>query len=141
MKHLLKVFTFFFLVAANCSSHAQQLMQTINDVEKLKANEQLFIDNPLNTLLKEIGPEIKAVFVDGNRPDGGLSIIIFKFVDREEQKKYNLAGKRSLSILVSIKEHFEWNKPKEKIVKWEKEDAEKFGNLTIARIGVVGEVL
>ena len=51
MKNLLKVFAFFILITINHSCHAQQqMMRTLNDAQKLKANEQLFINKPLKTL-------------------------------------------------------------------------------------------
>jgi hypothetical protein len=141
MTHLLNILALIFLVVVNYSCHAPRIMQTVNDAQKLQANEQLFIDRPLKTLLKEIGPEIKLVSVEGKRADGAISYIIFKFTDWEERKKYNLAGKTPLTIIVRIKERFEWNKPREEMFKWTREDAKKYGSLTIASIGVVGETL
>ena len=141
MKHSFRVFVIVLLLISGYSGYAQPLMQTVHDAQILKDNEPLFVDKPLKTLLKEIGPTIKMVFTDSHKPHHALSIIIFKFIDKEEQKKYDQAGKRSLSLLVYIKENFDWNKPKESRLQWTSEDAEKLGNLTIARIGIVGENL
>ncbi len=49
------------LLIVNLHCKAQQLVQTPNDVKKLRENEQLFIDKPLKNLLKEIKPELKMV--------------------------------------------------------------------------------
>jgi hypothetical protein len=139
MKHSLPVIVL--LIVCGYSSYAQPLMQTLQDVQKLQDSAHLFVDKPLKTLLKEIGPTIKTVFTDSHRPHHALSVIIFKFIDKEEQGKYNLAGKRSLSLLVYIKENFDWNKSKEARLQWTVEDAERLGNLTIYRIDIVGETL
>ena len=42
-------------------------MQKTTDAYKLKENAHLFLDKPLNALLKEIVPEIKMAFVEANR--------------------------------------------------------------------------
>lgn len=141
MKHSLPVILIILLVISGYSSPAQPLMQTVQDVQKIKDSAHPFVDKPLKKLLKEIGPEIKMVFTDSHRPHKALSVIIFKFIDREEQLKYDQAGKRSLSMLVFIKENFDWNKSGPTSLQWITEDAERLGNLTIAKIGVVGETL
>lgn len=116
-------------------------MPTVYDAQKLKDNDSLFLDKPLSALLKEIGPEIVTVSTSSHRAHNALSYLIFKFIRREEQGRYNLAGKRSLSILVFVKENFDWDKPRDKMMQWTKEDAERLGHLTIVRIGIVGETL
>lgn len=70
-----------------------------------------------------------------------LSIIIFKFIDKETQRSYDRAGRRSLSLMIYVYENFDWDKPQATRLQWTKEDAERLGNLTIARIGIVGEHL
>lgn len=116
-------------------------MPTVYDAQKLKDNDSLFLDKPLRTLLEEIGPGIVFVSTESHRAHKALSYIIFKFTSREEQGRYNLAGKRSLSILIFVKENFDWDKPRDEIFQWTKEDAERLGHLTVVRIGIVGEVL
>ena len=134
-----KPFILFLLITAAYNCRSQQLIQVVKDAYKLKENGQLFIDKPLKNLLNEIVPEIKMVFAEGNRAHSALSYFIFRFVDLEGYKKYNCAGKKPLGIRVMIKEPFEWNKSREDIIKWTKEDAEKFGNLTVVYISVYGE--
>ena len=101
----------------------------------------MFLDKPLSALLKEIGPEIATVFAESRRAHKALSYFVFKFITREEQARYNLAGKRSLSILVFVIENFDWDKPVSKMTQWTKEDAERLGHLTVVRISIVGEAL
>lgn len=141
MKHFIYGIALMVVALSGYPSHAQQLMSTVYDAQKLKDNDSLFLDRPLRTLLKEIGPEIVAVFTDSRRAHKALSVIIFKFTTREESERYKLAGKRSLSILVFVKENFDWDKPPGKMTEWTKEDAERLGHLTIMRIGIVGETL
>ena len=140
MKPLWKLFVGILLLAEGHHGVAQPLMGTVYDAHKLKENELLFVDQPLHVLLKEIGPDIKTVFTESNRPHKAPSYIIFKFIDQEEQQKYKLAGKRSLSILIYIKESFDWNKPKDEVLKWTNQDTEKYGHLTVMRIAILGEV-
>jgi hypothetical protein len=116
-------------------------MTTVKDALKIKENDSLFIDKPLRKVLNEIVPEIKLVFAESNRAHNALSYFIFKFVSREEYNKYIAANKRPVTILVYVKENFDWNKSKENMLQWTKEDAETYGNLTVYRIGVLGETL
>ncbi len=140
MKYLFKIsvsiiFTF------NTSCYAQ-LMQTLNDAQKLKENKGSFIGKPLVTLLKEIKPEIKVAFVETDRADGAWSYIMFKFIDSTQFYKYKKGGKAPLGITVFLKEKFEIGKPDKPIAErlsWKKEDEKKYGNLTIADIRVYGE--
>ena len=94
MRSIVKYYFLLLLIIATYYSSAQQLMKTVYDVQKLKTNEDCFIGNPLKNLLNEIGPEIKMVFVDTFDQRVGHSLLIFKFVNRQEQGNYNLAGKR-----------------------------------------------
>ncbi len=141
MKHYPYVFAMLFCVLSACSSPAQQLMPTVYDAQKLKDNDSLFLGKPLSILLKEIGPEIVTVSTESQRAHHALSYLIFKFISREEQGRYKLAGKRSLSILIFVKENFDWDKPGDKMMQWTREDAQRLGHLTIVRIGIVGESL
>jgi hypothetical protein len=92
-------------------------------------------------LWKSIRPEIITASTESHRAHNALSYLIFKFIPREELRRYNLAGKRSLSIHVYVKENFDWNKTKENMMQWTKEDAERLGHLTIYRISIIGEAL
>lgn len=130
-----------FLFTASVNGFGQKLMPTIYDSENIKACADSFVGKPLSFLLMQIEPEIKTVFVETGRAHNAPSYLIFKFIDKEEQRKYNLLNKRSLSILVYVKENFKWDKKPSEILKWSKNDAEALGHLTILRVGVVGESL
>jgi hypothetical protein len=83
MKKLLKIVVTLMLMI-NYSCAAQQLVQTTADVQKLKTNEQQFINKPLKLLLKEIKPEIKTAWVT---KEEGYSYFSFRFRTISEQDK------------------------------------------------------
>ena|ERR1035437_4765672 len=141
MKSIIKTAAFLFLLATTWSCNEQHMMRTLNDAQKLQTNKQLFIGKPLKKLLKEIKPEIKMVLVRESWAEA-IGVIIFKFVDREGYKKYNKEGKVPLGVNVMIKEKLEWDKSDKPLAdreKWTKEDAKKYGDLTIVDIRVYGE--
>lgn len=135
MKNIFKfvaVISLFF----NYSCNAQQMVQTPNDAHKLKTFEQQFINKPLKNLLKEIKPEIKTVY--GNI--GDPSYFSFRFIDSEEIKRRPLE-KNSLGLYVYVKETLDWDftkRPEGKEHLWTKEDIEKYSDLTVIRIKVIG---
>lgn len=118
-----------------------QLMRNLSDVQKLKEQEAKFIGKPLKKLIKEIGPEIRMASAQSNRPDNHASYIIFKFVDSKEYLKKE-KGKSYTSIIVFIKENFDWNSSKNSKslnYTWTKEDEKKYGSLTVVGIRVFGD--
>ncbi len=144
MKKIFTVIALILLVVSNYDCQGQQIMQTINDVQELKVNEKLFVDKSFNILLKEIKPEIKRAYGEIRRAHGALSYFVFCFVDWDEQRLYNIQGKASPRITVFVKENFEWDKSKLPLAerdKWTKEDAIKYGNLTVVYFRVSGEKL
>ena len=83
-------------------------MQTQNDAKKLKANEQLFINKPLKTLLKEIKPEIKMVTATPSKNiQSRIGYFIFRFVDTRRYDSSRQKGKYPQQITVFVKEPFE----------------------------------
>lgn len=150
MKYVFKISLLALLMAINHNLHAQKMMQTLGDAQKLKDNALYFRDKPLKVLLNEIGPEIKMVFVEDEYVGSeSLCFITFKFVDFEDYKKITAKGKHPLSVTAMIKDNykwwnhdsrpFKWDKPFAERMKWTREDVEKYGNLTIAYIRVSGE--
>ncbi|GAA4731583.1 hypothetical protein GCM10023229_06420 [Flavisolibacter ginsenosidimutans] len=116
-------------------------MKTLEDAHLIAENDSLwFRGKPLKNLLKEIGPEIKMVSVNGESWAERPALIIFRFVDRSIYYQYRCAEKFPLSIQVRIKESFDWKKSKEDYFKWSKTDTEQLGNLTIVTARVYGEV-
>ena len=137
MKNTLKIFTtFLFLTAYACQ--AQQMVQVPNDAHKLKVNEQQFINKPLKYLLNEIKPEIKMAIATRDYPD----YFAFKFLSVEELDLLPLESNKT-SLIVYVKEPIDWNfenRPKGSEYSWTKEDAEKYGNLTVIRIKVIERI-
>lgn len=137
MKNTLKIIAILFLLM-NYSCKAQQLVQTTKDVHQLKMNNQQFINKPLRKLLKEIKPQIKAAW--GNN-EGGNQFFSFKFIDQNEIKRRSIKD-NSVGLYVYVKENLDWDFNKRvrgKEYLWTKEDIEKYGNLTVIRIKVIGK--
>lgn len=135
MKNTIKIFAVLLFII-NSSCKAQQMVQVPNDVYKLKTNEQQFINKPLKDLLKEIKPEIKLVMGTVDYP----SYFSFRFISREELNKKPSGS--TIGLYIYVKEPLDWHfdqRPKGKEYQWTKEDVEKYGNLTVIRIKVVGK--
>lgn len=137
MKNTLKTFILLLLLT-NYSCKAQQLVQTTNDIYKLKTNEQQFLNKPLINLLKEIKPEIKTAFGTNDSP----SFFTFKFLSPAEINQ-KVIGRKHISFYVYVKEPIEWNvdkRAKGKEYLWTPEDTDKYGNLTVVRIKVIERI-
>ena len=137
MKYFFIALTSLFMTF-NCE--AQQLMKnvTLEDAQKIKDNEQNFINKPLKTLFKEIKPTIKVVSgYPGNLETAGH--FTFTFVEYKEHDELRKKQKFPLSIIVFVKEPFEWNTKErhDKEILWNKEDEKKYGDLTILRIDIL----
>ncbi|WP_016990320.1 hypothetical protein [Flavobacterium sp. ACAM 123] len=136
MNKILKIFAILFLLV-HSSCKAQQMVQTPNDAYKLKINEKQFLNKPLKYLLNEIKPEIKTAFGTLDFP----SYFSFRFIDSEEIRRRPVEN-NSLGLYVYVKEPVEWDfdkRAKGKEFLWTKEDVEKYGNLTVIRIKVIGK--
>ena len=135
MKTLLKISAIVFLLI-NYSCKAQ-MVQTTKDVYLLKANEQQFINKPLKDLLNEIKPKIRTGSASN---EGGNQYFSFKFRTVEQGKKNEGHWEDRVSLYVYVKEPIDWKwgkRPKGNELLWTKEDAEKYGNLTVVRIKVI----
>jgi hypothetical protein len=131
-----KIIALLFILSNN-SCKAQQMVQTTTDAYKLKINEQQFINKPLKDLLKEIKPEIKTAYGTLGDP----SYFSFRFIDPEEIKRRPIEN-NSLGLYIYVKEPIDWDftkRPTGKEYLWTKEDVEKYGNLTVIRIKVIGK--
>ncbi|RUT69585.1 hypothetical protein D0817_15545 [Flavobacterium cupreum] len=136
MESTIKILAILFVINSNCK--AQQMIQTHDDIYKLKANEQQFINKPLKNVLKEIKPEIKMAFAIVDYP----SFFAFKFFTATEINR-RVIGRKHNSIYIYVEEPIDWNfdtRIKGKEYQWTKEDLEKYGNLTITRIKVVQRI-
>lgn len=140
MKIILKTFIILF-VFANISCKAQQMVQTPNDVYKLKANEEQFLSKPLKNLLKEIKPEIQSAF-GVKVPKGYPCYFMFSFNSSNELKQKMIEGKFT-GLYVYVKEPVdEWDngkRPQEIEFEWTKKDVEKYGNFTVIKIQVIDQ--
>lgn len=122
---------------------SQQLMKTQKDAHKIKENEKQFINKPLKELLKEIKPQIKRVF--GNPSNNSYETVgyfMFNFVDLHQYDSLRFNKKTPVTIWVYVKENFDWDfqkRPKGKQTVWTKDDADKYGNLTIVGFRVYGD--
>lgn len=136
MKNILRTFALLFILSNN-SCKAQQMVQTTKDAYLLKTSEQQFINKPLKNLLKEIKPEIKTA---GASNEEGHQFFSFRFRTLEQHKKNEGSYEDRVSVYVYVKELIDWKwekRPKGKELVWTKEDAEKYGNLTVIRIKVI----
>lgn len=137
MKNTLKFYAILVLLI-NTGCKAQQVIQTVKDVPLLKTNEQQFINKPLKNLLKEIKPAIKNA---GASNEVGHQYFSFKFRTLEQINKNEGSYEDKVSLYVYVKEIIDWKweeRKKGKELEWSKEDAKKYGNLTVIRIKVIG---
>jgi hypothetical protein len=136
MKIALKIIVALLFVTSY-SFKAQQLIQTTKDVQKLKTNEQKFINKPLKYLLKEIKPEIKTAWVTNEE---GYSYFSFRFTTLEKQKKGLESREDKVFLYVYVKGQvvdldFE-KRFKEQDYNWTKELIQKYENRIVQRIKV-----
>ncbi|MDX6190500.1 hypothetical protein SGQ83_14150 [Flavobacterium sp. Fl-318] len=137
MKFTLKIIPIL-LLFMNVACNAQQIVQLPKDAYKLKTNEQQFLNKPLKNLLKEIKPEIKTAWATL----GEQSYFSFYFTDPEAFKNGSIIEKNNIGLFIYVKEPIDWvfeKRSKDKELFWTKEDAEKYGNLTVIRIKVIGK--
>lgn len=140
MKIILKTFIILFLFA-NISCKAQQMVQTQDDIYKLKANEEQFLDKPLKNLLKEIKPEIQSAF-GVKVPKGYPCYFMLSFISSKELGQ-KMTEEKFKGLYVFVKEPVdEWDNGKrsqETEFKWTKKDVEKYGNFTVVKIQVIDQ--
>jgi hypothetical protein len=133
----------FLLLFSFYSCFAQQLMKTVNDAQKIKESEEIFLNKPLKELLKEIKPPIKRVTASPSKNiQSSVGYFIFNFVDSKQKDSLRAKRKTPVTIVVYIKEFFEWDfhkRPKGKETVWTSEDAKKYENLTIVGFRVYGD--
>jgi len=130
-----------FLSFAGC--YSQQLMKTVSDANKIKENQSQFINKPMKDLLREINTPIKWVSASpSNNLDFSVGYFVFNFVDAKQKDRLSIENKIPVTIVVYVKEHFDWDfqkRPKGKETVWTSEDVKKYENLTIVGFRVYGE--
>lgn len=136
MKNNLKIFAvLYFILQPNI--YSQQLVQTINDVYKLKDNEHLFINKPLKVLLKEIKPEIKTGTVINTDYTFALC---FRFTTIAQQKNKKGEILDRVSIIVYVNEFIPWQwaqRPKGNQILWTSNDEREYSDLIVIHLDVV----
>lgn len=138
MKNLIRILAIL-IVLVNSECKGQQMVQTTADVHKLKSNEQQFVNKPLKYLLNEVKPQIKTAW--GNNEEGH-QFFSFRFTTLDQQKMNEGSLADRVSLYVYVKESIDWNfnnRPKGSEYSWTKEDVNKYGNLTVIRIKVIGK--
>lgn len=142
MKKVNLIFTILVLFSSSIS-FSQQLVQTVNDAQIIKANQEQFINKPLKELLKEIKPQIKRVTANPSKNiQSSVGYFIFNFVDEKQKDSLRSKNEIPVTIVVYVKENFEWDyqkRTKGKETVWTSSDANKYGNLTIVGFRVYGE--
>lgn len=134
--------TAFIVLFSAYSCFSQKLVQKESDVLKIEDNKAQFIGKPLKDLLKEIKPPIKRVMA---QPSVNIQSYVgnfrFNFVDSKQKDSLKLKNKTPITLVVFVKEYFEWDfqkRPKGKETVWTSEDAKKYENLTIVGFRVYG---
>jgi hypothetical protein len=137
MKNTMKIIAIIFLLINN--SCKAQMVQTTKDVYLLKTNEQQFINKQLKNILNELKPQIK---IAGATNEEGFQYFSFKFRTKEQLNKNEGSYEDRVSLYVYVKEPIDWQyekRPKGNELLWTKEDATKYGNLTVVRIKVINQ--
>lgn len=122
-----------FLSFAGC--YSQQIIKTVSQSQ--------FINKPMKDLLREINTPIK--WVNATPSDNfnfRVGYFIFNFVEAKQKEKLNIENKIPVTIVVYVKEYFDWDfqkRPKGKETVWTSEDVKKYENLTIVGFRVYGE--
>ncbi|KIA99183.1 hypothetical protein OA93_06010 [Flavobacterium sp. KMS] len=132
-----KSLTFFAILLFCNSSIAQQLVHNTSQVYLLEQNKERFINKPLKDLLKEIKPEIKTATVLNSQ---NSFVFCFRFTTIEKQRKKEGTIEDRVSLFVQVKEFIPWNwdeRPKGTEFNWTPNDAQKFADFIVVRIGVV----
>ena len=126
---------------SNCFS--QQLVKTENNAYKIKANQNQFINKPLSVLIKEIKPPIRRVTAAPSKDiHSRVGYFIFNFVDSKQKDSLMSKNKIPITIVVYVKEKFEWDflkRAKGKETVWTADDLKKYSSLTIVGFRVYGD--
>jgi hypothetical protein len=137
LKNTLKILaTILFFTIYGCK--AQQMVQTTADVYKLQLNEQQFINKPLKIVLKEIKPQIKTADATNDNP----YYFSFKFRTLEQRRNNEGSIQDRVSLYVYVNNPIDWKyeqRPKGRELDWTSSEIEKYGDLTVVRIKVIGK--
>ncbi|MDQ6608950.1 MAG: hypothetical protein M3Y85_03925 [Bacteroidota bacterium] len=134
---LLAAAAFAFMSISCCS---QPIMRSLNDISKIKANQQNYTGKPLANLLQDIEPSILRVTVTSRKDStGNPGYFYFRFLNNKVEDSISKAGGFPMGLVVYIKEPFTWDyksRPADKKFSWTPEDVKHYGHLTIERLRV-----
>lgn len=139
MKPIITTLVSILIISSYC--WGQPVMRSLDDAKKIKENEKTYINHPLSDLLRDIQPAITAVLASPSSDNNvRLGSLTFRFQDTATMQKLRNRGKQPLSIIVFVKEPFEWNfknRSADKKFSWTLEDKERLKNLTVVGLRVV----
>lgn len=126
-------------IATACQS--QQLMQTKADARKLTDNKEKFINKPLENLLVEIKPEIKAAFGNPDEENEKItSYIRFHFTNQNEYFKRKGNGENPTRILVTLIRPNKKRYPKlDSNAQWTDAQTKIYGDMIVVDISILGK--
>jgi hypothetical protein len=123
--------------------NAQKLVSNLNELNKIKEQEIMFINKPLSYLLGEIQPTIKRVIGSPFSQNGTSSVFMMYFISYEEKNKLQSQGIEPIHLFIEIKEDFKWNvkeRYNDRKLNWSIDDLEKYGHLTVLKVAIIGEL-
>ncbi len=137
----MKTLFLFLLFFAGASCRAQQIVKISDELKALESNQEKYVGKPLAYFLSNVKFPIKYVI---GAPGEGVrrSAFIFSFVPFTEREKYRKKGKFPPTLIVYVTGDFEWNRvhlQRYKRNEWTKDDASKYGHLTVYKIAVLYE--
>ena len=137
-----KLFLLLCILVLGKSMSAQKLVSNLSDMHKLKENEKMFVNKPLSYLLGEIQPKIIKVIGSPSSQNDSYSRFIMYFISDEEKNKLQTKGIKPIHLFIVINEDFKWDvkeRYKNNKSNWSIEDLEKYGQLTVASVDIIGE--
>lgn len=118
MKYLIA----FIILFTSSSCFSQKLVQKETDIQRVIENKDQFIGKPLKVFLKEIKPPIKRVMANpSNNIYQYVGNFHFYFMDDKAVLSARAKGKTPITLVVYVKEYFEWDfqkRPKGKETVW-----------------------
>jgi hypothetical protein len=143
MKLIYNSLVFLFVLFATNRSYAQKMVQTPRDLFLLCQNDGEFLGKTLKDLLDQIEPAVGMLFAEGGWSEVA-PMFSFYLMTRQQFDSCRKLDNTPLRITIYTKEFFQWefkSRQREGVLPWEwtKEDAERYGNLTVSFIRVSGE--
>ena len=143
MKHISYLFLLFTVLTSSSSCFSQKLVKKETDVEKIIENKDRFIGKPLKYFLAEIKPTIKRVTATPSKNiQSYVGNFHFYFMENEAINKSRSKGRVPITIVVYIKEYFDWDfqkRPKGRETVWTLEDVRRYENLTVVGFRIYGD--